>query len=291
MSRQFDRVYELFITPSGGGEARVIRSLRIKFEITKSVLSFPNLAKIQIYNANSETLSLLQKKFTKISLNAGYFGGMKLLFKGEIRNVFQSRTGVDRIITVYAGDGERDWQNATFNRTFSENISISSAVKEVIKTFEGLTTGVVEGLPEIADKLRGQTLSGSSKDIMDNFAEEYGFNWNIQNGELIVTPVEEPIRDDQAVLINAATGMIGSPTMTEIGADVTTLLNPELLPNRAFKIESVNSDVQMGNLFFRPIKKTSAEGFYKIQEVVFKGDSREGDWLSTVKGRELRTLV
>ena len=73
--------------------------------------------------------------------------------------------------------------------------------------------------------------------------------------------------------------------VTEIGADVTTLLNPSLLPNRAFLIESVNADVTIGNLFFRNIKRTTAEGLYKIQEVVFKGDSRDGDWLSSVKGR------
>ena len=79
--------------------------------------------------------------------------------------------------------------------------------------------------------------------------------------------------------------MLGTPTVTEIGADVRTLLNPRLLPNRAFQIESINTDIQLGNLFFRDIKRTSAEGTYKIQEVKFSGDSRDGEWVSEVKGR------
>ena len=286
MARQFKRVYDLTIIPVDG-ESRVIKDLRVNFEITKSILSFPNLCRLNIYNPNADTLAALQKKYTKIIINAGYQGDIRLLFKGEVRNVFQNRSGVDRIITVYAGDGERDWQNATFNKTFTENVSISSAIQEVLKSFEEVTVGVVNGLPQVADKLRGQTLSGSSKDILDNFADEYGFTWSIQDGEVVITPVESPLEGTEAVLINAATGMIGSPTLTEIGADVTTLLNPRLLPNKAFKIESIVADIQLGNLFFREVSKTTAEGTYKIQEVTFKGDSREGEWVSSVKGRRI----
>lgn len=283
MSRQYKRIYELTIIPASG-ISRVISGLRVNFEITKSILSFPNLCKLTIYNPNDETLSALQDKFTKIVFNAGYEGDIKLLFKGEIRNIFQSKMGVDRLITIYAGDGEKDWQNSTFNKTFSETVTMKTAIQEVLSSFKDISIGTTEGLPEEADKLLGQTLSGSSKDIMDEFADEYGFDWSIQDGEIITTPINSPLQGDEAVLISSATGMIGSPTVTEIGADVTSLLNPRLLPNRAFKIESVGSDIQMGNLFFRNIKRTSAEGTYKIQEVIFKGDSREGDWLSSVKG-------
>jgi len=284
MARQYKRVYELTVIPPGG-EARIIKGLRVNFEITKSILSFPNLARITLYNPNQDTLSALEEKYTRIVLNAGYEGDLRLLFKGDVRNVFQTKTGRDRLLTIYSGDGEKSWQNATFNKTLSESLSVSSAIQEVLKTFSDVNIGTLQGLPQVADKMRGQVLSGSSKDIMDNFAEEYGFSWSIQDGEIIITPEQEPLEGDEAVLVTAATGMIGSPTVTEIGADVTTLLNPRLLPNRAFFIESLNAEVTIGNLFFRNVKRTTAEGLYKIQEVVFRGDSRDGDWLSSVKGR------
>ena len=284
MARQYKRVYELTVIPPGG-EARIIKGLRVSFEITKSILSFPNLARITLYNPNQDTISALEEKYTRIVLNAGYEGDLRLLFKGDVRNVFQTKTGRDRLLTIYSGDGEKSWQNATFNKTLSENLSIKSAIEEVLKTFSDVNIGTLQGLPKVADKLRGQVLSGSSKDIMDNFAEEYGFSWSIQDEEVIITPDQEPLEGDEAVSVTAATGMIGSPTITEIGVDVTTLLNPRLLPNRGFIIESLNADVAIGNLFFRNIKRTSAEGLYKIQEVIFRGDSRDGDWLSSVKGR------
>lgn len=284
MARQYKRVYELTVIPPGG-EARVIKGLRVNFEITKSILSFPNLARITLYNPNQDTLSALEEKYTRIVLNAGYEGNLRLLFKGDVRNVFQTKKGRDRLLTIYSGDGEKSWQNATFNKTLSENLSLRSAIEEVLKTFSDVNIGTLQGLPQVADKIQGQVLSGSSKDIMDNFAEEYSLSWSIQDGEIVITPEQEPLEGDEAVLVTASTGMIGSPTVTEIGADVTTLLNPRLLPNRAFFIESLNADVTIGNLFFRNIKRTTAEGLYKIQEVVFRGDSRDGDWLSSVKGR------
>ena len=283
MARQFKRAYSLTILPVDS-DAKVITDLRVNFEITKSIMAFPNLCRLEIINPNSDTISLLQKKYTKIVLNAGYEGDIRLLFKGEVRNIFNFKAGIDRTVTIYAGDGEKDWQNSTFNKTFSDNVSIQSAISEVLKSFKGLTVGSVSGFPDVADKLRGQTLSGSSKTIMDGFAEEYGFDWSIQDGEIVITPEELPLEGEEAVLVNPLTGMIGSPTITIIGADVTTLLNPRMLPNKVFKIESTGADVQLGNLFFKDVKRTSAGGTYKIQEVIFKGDSVEGDWTSTVKG-------
>lgn len=286
LTRQYIRDYKLIIQPVTGS-SREISQLKIDFEITKSVLSFPNLARIDIYNPNKDTEAALKEKFTNVILNVGYVGNLKLIFKGEVRNVFNSKIGTERIITVYAGDGQRDWQNTLFNKTFAENVPTNEVIRELLSSFKSLSLGTIEGLPTAADKLRGQTLSGSSKDILDTFAAEYGFTWSIQDGEVVTTPIERPIVGTEAVVINSATGMVGSPTITEIGVDVTTLLNPDLLPNRVFQVESVASDVSLGNIFFRNVKKTSAEGLYKIQEVTFKGTNRDGDWLSTVKGMSL----
>lgn len=286
MPKQFLRDYELTIVPQEE-DTRVITDLKITFEITKSVLSYPNLARIVIYNPAPKTISALQRKFTKVSLKAGYEGNIKLIFKGDVRNVYQGKTSTDRTITILAGDGEQDWKNSRFNKTFSASVATADIIKEVISSFENLTEGVIQNLPEGNDKLLGSTLSGSSKDLLDMYAKEYGFNWSIQDEEIRVVGFDKIIQDDEAVLITAATGMLGTPIVTEIGADVSTLLNPELLPDKLFKIESVNAEFQLGNINFRDIKRTDATGFYKVMEVNFRGDSRDGDWVSFVKGRSL----
>lgn len=289
MPRQYKRSYELFIIPVDS-DTRVIKDLRIRFEITKTVLSYPNLAKIEIFNPNKDTLSSLQRKYTKVILNLGYEGNLALVFKGQIRNVLQSKIGVDRIITIYAGDGEKDWQNSYINKTYSASVNIKSVIEDAISTFKETAKGVIEGLPSSPDNLMGETLSGATKDILDSIASEYDLEWSIQDGEFNINPISEPITSYSTIIVNALTGMIGSPTLTEIGADVTTLLNPSFKPKVLFKIESINSDARLGNLFFRNIKRTSSEGFYITQEVLFKGDSRESSWLSLVKGRRYSAI-
>lgn len=283
MPRQYKRVCELTID-DGSGNVRIIRNLRMSFEITKSVASYPNIARINIYNPNEDTLAAASQRFAKVtSLNAGYEGNVKFLFSGDIRNIFKTRAREDRIMTIFAGDGQRDWQNSTFNKTFTESVSIKAAVQEVLKSFKNLAVGVLDGVPEVSDKLRGQTFSGSSKDILDNLAREYGFQWSIQDGEVVAVADNAVIQPNEAILITSATGMLGSPTITEIGVDVTTQLDPEIAPNRLISIESVASEVALSNVFFRNVKKTDATGFYKVREVIFKGDTHEGEWSSTAK--------
>ena len=283
MSVQYKRDYSL--TVIGDDRAKTITGLRVVFNITKSLHSYPNLAEITLYNPNQATVSLLQTKFSEISFNAGYVGNVRLLFKGQIRNVFQRKIGPDRVITIFAGDGEQDWQNSTFNKTLSENIAIKQVVEEIAASFTNTLSGILQGLDTPADKLRGQTLSGSSKDILDELAEDYGFQWSIQDGNLITVPDEQVLDQTDVVLINNSTGMIGSPTVTELGVNVTSLLNPELLPNRAFKVESAFADVAIGGVQFREIKRTSGEGIYKTFQVIFDGDTHGTNWFSMAEGR------
>ena len=163
-----------------------------------------------------------------------------MIFRGRIRNLFVNQVGVDKIITIYAADGERDWQQATYNKTLSENLNLKDIVLELINTFNisgDIGVGELQGLDIPADKLRGQTLSGSSKDILDGIADDYNFQWSIQDGELTIVEEDKPLDSQSIIIIKRSTGMLGSPTLTEIGADVTTLLNPELLPNVAFRID------------------------------------------------------
>lgn len=284
MSRQYKRAISLRI--DADGESKDISGLRIRFKVTKSLFSYPNLAEIEIYNANDNTIERLRGKYSKIILDAGYVGAVRTIFVGQIRNVFQrEENGVDVITTVFAGDGEKAWQNANFNKTMSENIAIKEVVRQIAATFDKIGTGKLEGLEYPADKLRGQVLSGSSKDILDQLAEDYGFQWSIQDGELITVPNELPFKDTEAILISEGTGMIGSPTITELGVNVTSVLNPLLLPNAAFKIDAKYAGVSIGGTQFRTVKRTNASGLYKAYQVIFEGDTHANPWYVTVEGR------
>jgi len=286
-NRQYDRTYSLTVIPPDG-EARLITGLRVGFTITKSTKSSPNIGVFRIYNPNTDTLAAFQTVGTEIVFNAGYRGLERLLYKGQLRNVTQTREGPDRIIVAYFGDGQQDWEVSTFNKTYEGSVSIKQILTDLVGTFKGLSLETIQDVPDIADKLLGQSLSGNTRDLLDTYAEEYNFSWSIQDGAVQIIPNEEPIANDEAVVITAATGMIGSPEITEIGVDVKILLNPAVAPNRLITIESAGVGVTLGNLFFREgLPRSTANGTYKVLEVTHRGDTHGNDWFSEITGRSL----
>jgi len=286
VAKQFKRKYELILL--GEENIKAITDLRIVFEVSKSLRSYPNLAKIDVFNPNGDTIALVDNDNPIVILNAGYDGNMGLIFKGRLRNSFVNRISEDRILTLYAGDGQREWENTIINKTYSSNFKLKELVTDIVSTFlesGELTLGTLQDMEDReADKLMGVSLSGSTKDVMDKIADDYGLIWSIQDNEIVVMDADAPIEFTEAVLINQNTGMIGSPTLTEIGADVTTLLNPDLLPNIAFKIESVSTTIALTNLQFRSLRRTTAEGIYRAFEVIFNGDTHGNNWYSTARG-------
>ena len=284
MTKQFKRQYTLTIVPPEG-EARTIRELEIVFEIKKTLYGYPNLATIKLYNPNIHTLNALRRKYTQIILNVGYNDDLRLAFKGDIRNVTQGKTSNTRVVTIFAGDGARAFNNSIFNKTFDVGISTQDILKEVIGSFTGLVAGDLSGVPAVSDKKDGLTLSGQSSRIMDDLSREYNSDWSIQDGVVNVLPRGKTITGQEVIIVNPRTGMIGSPSVTNYGANVTTLLNTQLVPGALFSIQATGADVQIGNLFFRTEKvRTDATGYYKVRAVDLKGNSRKGDWFSVVEG-------
>lgn len=280
MSRQYIRVAELTVGNASTGLK--ITGLRIAFEITKDLQGYPNLAKIQIYNLSEDSRSQIQDEFENVILSVGYEGNVSTIFTGDIRNVQKIRQGVDIITEIYAGDGNRDFADSYFNKSFVAGTTVESIISEVKKELSTVTSGVVQGLDPTAQKLFGSSFSGSVPEVMDQLGEENNFDWSIQDNKLDVIAKDSVV--DEIYVISSRTGMINSPTITEIGADVTTLLNPKVIPGRVIKVESVAPNFNLGNLNFRNVNKTLGEGQYKVIKVIHSGDTHSQLWQSSITG-------
>jgi hypothetical protein len=283
MASQFNRGYKLSIT-TATGRALIIKDLRIKFEITKDLFGFPNLGDIQIFNLKRDTVLAISEEFTFIELKIGYGGVLDTIFRGDIKNILSRRDGVDTITQIFAGDGERATREATISKTFVAGVSIKNLVKDVISSF-GLPFAKLDGLDTTRTNQNGFTVSGSSKDVMDKLADDYGFYWSIQDGEIVTQARDNYDRDNDVISINRSTGMLGSPTITELGADVRTLMNSKLNPKRAIQITTPDAEVNVGNLFFRTNIPTMGTGLFRVNKVVHAGDTRGNEWSSSITGR------
>lgn len=268
-------------------QANSIKDLRIVCDVQKSRITYPNKAKISIYNLKESTRNAIKKEFTKILVNAGYTGAVSLLFKGDIKNVYHRIDGVDTVTEIYAADGDIAWQESVVNYSAAATQSLKDTVISVASTLTDVTIGNLLGLNQ--GKISNQTVtySGATRYALDQLGETYQFDWCVQNNIFETVPKNGSATDSNvATIISAKTGMVGSPTVTNIGVDVTCFLNPALLPNRWVFIESSGSDVSIGDPYFRPNTRTTiAQGFYIIYQVEHVFDNRGPDALTTLKCR------
>lgn len=294
MSLQYLRQYRLEIqtqatTPAPVVETQsdlfIITDLRIKFQITKSRTGDPNIARIDIFNLSPVNRTKIQSEFLKVTLNLGYgtVENLKLAFKGDIRNVTHVKQGVDNITSIFAGDGNKDFLESYTNVGFNNGAKAEDQVRRVIQDFTGLTPGDLKGLDTAEQNVLGITYSAPTSQVMDMLADNFGFLWSIQD-ERVETIPKGGSNERTAAVITAATGLISSPEVTEIGANVLVLLNPEIKPNTLIDIKSVGQDVTIGNLFFERARRTEAEGVYVVNKVVHTGDTRSNAWTSLVTG-------
>lgn len=268
----------------------LIKDLRILLDIQKSRISYPNKAKISIYNLNVHTRNQIKYEFTKILVNAGYVGNVQMIFTGNIKNVYHRIDSVDTITEIYAGDGDSAWVESIANVSVSSQQSLKDIVTLLVGTMDGVTIGKLNGLDQGLISNQTITYSGSTRDQLNKLSDTYSFDWAITNNIFETVAKNQAIESQtNATVISAETGMVGSPTVTEIGADVNCLLNPALLPNRWIVIKASGSDVSLGDPYFRPANKnTVAQGYYVINELEHVFDNRGGDALTKIKARQMQ---
>lgn len=281
MSLQFKRGCKVEIF--NDSETLTVEGLRIKFEVVRTSLGYPNRGKIEIYNLDETKIQQITKRFSTVRIFAGYAGALPQIYEADLSNYFKSRVGVDSVFTLITGSGRRSFDTSRFSKTYAAGILPESIIREVVASFANVTSGVLVLPTELPTKLQPLSLSGSSKAVLDQLALDYNFDWSIDQGVLDVV-ARGLIADDRAVFdINSATGLIGGATLTELGADFRVLLNPEILVGREVRMNAASVQLSQAGLEFRKVR-TIADGFYKVKEIRLIGDTRGQDWYTDIIG-------
>jgi len=281
---KFLREYELIV--GNNEEALKITDLRVSFEITKDLFGVPNLARINIYNLSKDTRAQIEDEFEAIVFNIGYKGNVQNVFIGEIRNVSHARQGVDFITTLFCGDGDKTYRNGFVSFSLENAATTEQILDTILEQTPELVKGFVGGLDETAKREDGIAMSGNFSEVMDKLAAETKSDWSIQDGKIQLLGYDAE-NDRPIIVISSSTGMISSPTITELGVEVQSLIEPQVVPGQIIEIKSEATNLQFGNLFFSNPPRTDAEGFYKVVKTTMKGDTRANDWSQTTIGRPL----
>ncbi|NTS31259.1 hypothetical protein HQ945_08325 [Phyllobacterium sp. BT25] len=285
--RQFLRKVRL--TASGSGSLVInpggiqTHELKISFDVSKSISSSQNSAKIQIWNLSEGHRNAIGKELDDIVLEAGYMppgegGNVGIIFKGQMRDVEHKRDGPDIITTLSCGEGDRAFRKATISKTFRAGTEVKEVVDEIYKQLEaeGVDRGEWKFPDDISERKfkRPYSMCGGCKREMDTLGRGKGFYWSVQNGTMEIIPHDGYIGG--IVLISPETGMVDTPTITDNGVKVSALLNPEIRPNRRVQIKS------------ETLEMNAEGGEYRVSQCDYSGDNRDGDFVVQVHGEAIK---
>jgi hypothetical protein len=255
------------------GNAVEIVDMRVAFSVTKNLGKEPNKCSLQLYNLNDHTRGMLERTPVRIWLHGGYDGAARLLFTGDLRFSHTRIDGSDVVTSVEVRDGMRAFAHARMTRSYKPPIRVSQVLGDAAASMGLTLPPEIERSPELKQALAtGISMHGPTRDILTRLLAPYGYSWSIQDGTLVVL-ADGKLRPGEAILVNEATGLVGSPERSvpdkpgaRASVSFETLLYPEIAPGMAVKLES-----------------RFINGVFRVKEVGHEGDSHDGEWKTTVK--------
>lgn len=272
--------YEMNPFDTAGGDRD---GLRITFQVTHFAGGAFSIAEITIYNVNRySTRQMLgdgtAKKYEFISLEAGYESQFGAIFSGQITNAQRvlEEGGSTRGVRFFCRSTAKERDQNLINVTLAPETDPVQIIEECARPF-GAEIQFYGDFANLKKRSRGTVLQGSPTSCMNELAETYAFDWMVENGAMKIIKRGFAMRD-QVYVISSDTGMIGSPVVSDTEVGIRCSLNPKLRLGDTIKLESMAPRFEFSGAFYYDIPRTIGEGYYKINSLVFAGDSHGDQW-------------
>lgn len=265
-------------------------SISAKFSVEKNLSAgTANVANFTFTNLSRKTRQRLtrQKQGRLIAL-AGYEDNLDIIFIGDISRIRHVKNGTEWTTNFSAGDGQKAMKAAPVSFTFPKGASFEVIMKSMfsaMKAEHGIDTASAEaelskGNPSKLGPsvyAKGYCSMANVVDTLSELAKHRGKSLSIQNSKCqINTPVDPTHPDKKTFLISRKSGLISSSDSGEDGViNITTLMYPQLLPGDAVRIESESVE----------------GGFYRVEDISQRGDTRGTEWYSDMTLKPLKTGI
>lgn len=224
-----------------------IEELFIRFDLRLDGSDVPPDGIIDVLNLADGTETRFRKRGENIRLWAGYGPDPPMIFNGAIRRVERKREGMDRVTRFYVGGAVNEigkGGGSIFTRTYAK-VTLRQILTDIVGVMQDVTIGALNIIP-LGIELEDVAHDGPAKHYLSARLKPFGFEWYEDSGVIKFRKIPAagqagaagPAGTPPSIVISEETGMIGSPTLTDEGVRVTTLLDHRLKPAVAFKIES-----------------------------------------------------
>lgn len=268
------KVYEML--PTGDG-------LRLTFQATHFAGGAFSVAEITIYNVSASTTTQMlgdgaTKKYEFISLEAGYDNMFGAVFVGQITNVQRvlEDDGATKGIRFFCKSSAKERDQNLINLTLSPETDPVQIIEACAEPF-GAEIRFYGDFSGLKKRSRGTVLQGNPTACMNELAETFQFDWMVENGAIKIIKRGFAL-PNQVYVVSASTGMIGSPVVTDTEVGIRYILNPKLKLGDTIKLESMAPRFEFSGAFYHGIQRTIGEGYYKVNSLVFAGDSHGDQW-------------
>lgn len=271
MTKLFQRAARL----SCGG--RDVSALHFEFRCERDAFRVQNTAEIRVYGLSQDTRRFLQeqKAGAFVDLRAGYVeqNPLPLVMRGQLRIVTSLRDGADWITEISTGDADVA-RTQPISFSLGPGTTFENAVKRIVSDLRAGAGNMAQALKGKAKSFpNGITVHGAGDDELAAILRGEGLEHSWQDNEVQIVPTDGGALQGEAVLLNAQTGLVGSP---EIGLKMfiknlkaRSLLNTEIRPGRVVQVESAN-----------------VSGTYVVYKVSHVGQIAGNDYFTDLEARE-----
>ncbi|AUR89457.1 hypothetical protein NVP1123O_28 [Vibrio phage 1.123.O._10N.286.48.F3] len=260
------------------------RRLCIEFNCPKTRTPMPNKSMVKIHNLAKPTRDRIATDGEKAFLYAGYpDAGIKLFATGDIVFVDSRRESSEWITEVRFGDGMFAFNNSVTSISLGEGEDIGSVIDMLAADMGKAVSVVTDKISQITNG--ALTFDGLTKDAINVVAEDNGLEWSIQDDEIIIRDRFSPV-DNEAIVINAASGLYAGVQKTQKGVKFLCQLNPDLRPGKLIKLEAIGYTIESGDVAKFVEQGSTYDGFYICKNVTALGNNYGGRFDCEVEAEE-----
>lgn len=221
------------------------QGLRVTGQFSKTIMGMPSPSTVSIYNLSRDTRNAIRASLTKITVEAGWSNTeLRKEFQGSVMATYSERNGADIVTKLICLPGYGAIVRGVSSQTFRAGTPLKTAIKTLGKDLPGVTISD-SNLAGIDGKIgsRGFSFAGSTRDALTRMAEEYGFSWSIQDGELtairdkLILPQTYLLDGEKSGLISV-TPVFKGPMQIQTGVRISGIYLPGLTAGRSVAISS-----------------------------------------------------
>lgn len=221
-----------------------VRDVKIAFNIKRDSTAASVSGDVTMFNLAANTEQQIHDRAQSIVVTAGYDDVVGVIFDGAIQRIDRERDISSQTRTTKVAIGTKTQSKEKLSGVSTVSFAGEMPLVKVIQKLVGdleLMIGPTNAIP--ADTLTDFEYSGDTAGALTELLVPRKVEWYEDDGVIRFNSTAVKKQNDSVNLIeiNAATGMIGAPSIIEDGGSkARTLLNPFAKIGDIAKIESVN---------------------------------------------------